>query len=148
MDTILSVVMAIFIIALSAWHIFGRKPKKKMVWAFGKNQKRTKTRQGRTRKNEWRKAKKARWSLKKKKKKDPIPTHKNFSHAIKGHSQPIISFSISPNKKWIATSSTDQSVRITELEDTVNSSAKRVPLFFRINMNGDTITSLSWAADC
>ena len=28
-----------------------------------------------------------------------------------------------------------------------NTSSGRVPLFFRINMEGDTITSLSWAAD-
>jgi WD40 repeat protein len=87
-------------------------------------------------------------SSKQRKKKDQmLPTHEKFSHAIKGHSQNIICFAISPNKKWIATASEDQSVRITELENTVSGSSARAPLFFRINMNGDSITSLSWAAD-
>ena len=99
-------------------YFWGETEEKKMVWAFGKNRKNGQMRpRSHKKKSSGVKPKKLGGHAKKKKK-DPIPTHKSFSHAIKGHSQPIISFSISPNKKWIATSSTDQSVRITELEDT------------------------------
>ena len=153
LNIFLSVILMLFIVFGSAYYIYGKdKSKEKLM----KKLKLQEQMDAEKLQDEKKKKKKKSSSIKtnklgggkKKKKREPLPSHENFSHAIKGHSQNIINFAVSPNKKWIATSSQDQSVRVTELEDTMNNtSSGRVPLFFRINMEGDTITSLSWAAD-
>ena len=83
----------------------------------------------------------------KKKKKAGVPSHPRFLNMVKGHSQNIDVCALSPNGKWLATSGGDQQLRVTQ----VNSGSKRVSggeaIYFRINIDRDTISSLSWASD-
>jgi WD40 repeat protein len=75
-----------------------------------------------------------------------LPSHPRFVKGVKGHTGNIDCVALSPNGMWLATSGSDQQLRITQVG---HKAAKKggEPVYFRIVIEKDTIASMSWASD-
>ncbi|OQR89501.1 hypothetical protein ACHHYP_06252 [Achlya hypogyna] len=69
--------------------------------------------------------------------------HELLAHVLKGHTGPITAAAFSPNGRFIATASTDRSVRLTLRE----SLGSKNPVFKTINLPYDYATAVSFSSD-
>ena len=80
------------------------------------------------------------------KKSSGLPSHPRFVKGVKGHTGNVDCVALSPNGMWLATSGSDQQLRITQVGP---KAAKKggEPVYFRIIIEKDMIASMSWASD-
>ncbi|RHY46063.1 hypothetical protein DYB28_000500 [Aphanomyces astaci] len=72
-----------------------------------------------------------------------LPDHALLSHVLKGHTGPITSACFSPNGRFIATASTDRTIRLTLRE----SLGSKNPTFKTINIPYDYATTCTFSCD-
>ncbi|KAF0694087.1 Aste57867_15007 [Aphanomyces stellatus] len=75
--------------------------------------------------------------------KPKLPEHELLAHVLKGHTGPVTSTCFSPNGRFIATASTDRTIRLT-MRDTLGT---KNPVFKTINIPYDHATTCSFSSD-